>query len=421
MNNTTEKVVGPQIHLLFTSIITEKRRNIHSGTKDLKNRDRVSIFLTTLRALAELPITSCEFYVELDSTTEWASSLINKEILNLPFKTRLIQKRLAYYSDWVQACKSASLLNSNQVMLLTLDDHVFLDQNIKEFHRVSELQLEIRDNLSELNTMVLLSHFPETHALIPIANCINSLINYKNDLLVPVVVPIGAILISPRDLAAWFEIDFTGGSKFVNPENPYGAHVFVKNGYYIVPRYELFRHLDAYSHIGLKGWPYQVMDPFIKISNKVSPTIYKEPWIFTASLKKPKTKLLDTYLTDSKSSGDFLGFCASVLKSNSIRISFKSIKLVNIDYKITRRKIPLALFYLFLNSHVFRLALLRTFSEFPIRFILKIFNRKFYIYLPHHPIKFYNLISGSSIGYVRFTVIVTLGIIKRRCKKLFGK
>ncbi len=416
--NNTQDV---HLHLLFTSIITEERRIVHTGTKKLKGRNRVSIFLTTINSLAVLPITTSDFYIELDSTTEWARDLIYGAIRNLPFQVNLIENRLEYYLDWVSACESINSINPNQVMLLTLDDHVFVNKNIKEFERISKIQIEVGKSMPELNSMVLLSHFPETHALVPIASCINSLVKYKKDLLVPVVVPIGAILLSHKELSAWFQNDFTGKNKFVNPENPYGAHVFVKNGYYIVPRFELFRHLDAYSHIGLKGWPYQVMNPFITVSNNQKIEITKQPWEFTASCKKPRTKLSTTYLNDSKLIGDFLGFCASILKSNSIRVSFKSINLVNIEYGMSRKSILFTLIYLCLKSKVFRLALLRTFSEFPIRVLLRIFGKFLYDYLPSHPIKFYNLISSSSIGFFRFTRIVLLEVFKRKIARVFKR
>ena len=86
MSNVSKSNSNVVIHLLFTSIITEKRRKVHAGTKDLKNRDRVSIFLTTLRSLATLPITSCDFYIELDPTTEWARDIIKKEISKMIYR-----------------------------------------------------------------------------------------------------------------------------------------------------------------------------------------------------------------------------------------------------------------------------------------------------------------------------------------------
>ena len=73
------------LHLVLSTLITEKRRVIHKGTENQTERSRVELFLTSLESLKKLSIDSADIYVEFDETTKWAESIVRKYISELPF------------------------------------------------------------------------------------------------------------------------------------------------------------------------------------------------------------------------------------------------------------------------------------------------------------------------------------------------
>ena len=212
-NQDTEPIA--RIHLVFTSIITEKRRRIHTGTLEIESRNRVSIFLSVLESIRELPITTADFYIKLDETTIWAENEIQTAINSLPFNTEMKDWRLESFENWKVASNTNLTQNANQVMLFANDDHININSNSEEFVRCSRAQIMATQDLPNKSIMVLLSHFPEVHGVIPISQSTRSLLRHHEDYLVPVITPIGAVLLSPKDFSVWFTDDFTNGEMFV--------------------------------------------------------------------------------------------------------------------------------------------------------------------------------------------------------------
>lgn len=406
------------LHLIFTSIITEKRRIIHSGTEEFIGRNRVDIFLSTLDSLKILPIDSAEFYLTFDETTFWGEKLVKHFISILPFQTRIINKRLEYYKEWEQASNSVKLKESKQLLLFANDDHCLIQSNLDEFSRIMKVQLEATDTFTDKQILVPVSHFPEPHAFVPVSRVISKLIKFKDDLLVPVVTPIGAVIMNPKDFKSWFKYDFTKGTRFVGPENPFGPSVIINNGYHLIPKFELFRHFDAYSHIGLKGWPYQVMDTTIKSKGNEEIIFSKNEWTRTENIRKPLGKISSTYLADSKILGDKYGFAGSILKSNSIRLSIDTIKSINKVYKIRKMQQYAIFIYLIFHSRLFRNVTLKFFMEIPVLigiktlFTFKTFRQYFFA----NNLLFSIFINGSSHGYFRYFRKLIFEIISSRVK-----
>ena len=221
------------IHLLFTSIITEKRRIVHKGSEDFSNRNRVDIFLSMLESMKDIPIKSAEFYLEFDETTFWGKELVMDMLNSLPYEIETKDYRLETFNHWKNASKSALLKNSTQILFFANDDHCFIPSNLDEFIRISEIHSKATNLYRDKQIMVPVSHFPESHAFVPISKSISMLLEYEDDLLVPVVTPIGAIIMNPADFISWFRSDFTQGARFVGPENPWGPSIRIKNGLYL--------------------------------------------------------------------------------------------------------------------------------------------------------------------------------------------
>lgn len=390
-------------HLIFTALITEKRRFHHKGTEKFANRDRVSIFLTTLETYRYLPIDTADFYVELDETTIWARSKIVKSISSLPFKVNFKSKRLGKYQDWLNSTKSANLNIADSLILISYDDHIFLKNSLTEFQRLNQRRLQLSKELKLKNLMVHLSHYPETHGLIRLAKATRTLLKAQNDYLVPVVIPLGTIIISPSDYINWFKLDFTQGKRFVAPENPFGPSVMLNKAHYLIPRTELFRHLDAYGHVRLNGWPYQILDSAVKprkLSNSLP--VKLGHLSYQMSLERPKENLDTTILIDDLVVGSEQGFRVGILKSCAIRFSFESIQIVNSIYKLSIPQIVVCCIKNLSQSKLFRVALFRFLYELP-------FIGLFRLLLPIHsrvtvakPRYFLLLIQASLTGYVRF-------------------
>ena len=398
LNSTTIKT-----HLIFTALITEKRRFHHKGTEKFANRNRVSIFLTTLETYRHLPVETADFYVELDETTIWAESTIVDSIKSLPFKVNFKDKRLGDYQDWLNSTKSAELNFAESLILISYDDHIFLKNSLNEFQRLNHHRLQIAKELKLKNLMVHLSHYPELHGLIRLAKATNTLLKVQNDYLVPVVIPLGTIIISPSDFINWFDLDFTQGKRFVAPENPFGPSVMLSNAHYLIPRTELFRHLDAYRHVRLNGWPYQVLDSVVK-SNEFLSSYPRTPGYlrYQTTLEPPKNNFDTTILIDDLVVGSEQGFRVGILKSCAIRFSFESIQIVNSIYKLTARQIIVCCIKNLFQSRVFRMAIFRFLYELPFiglfRLLLPIHSRVTVI----KPKFFLLLIQASLTGYIRF-------------------
>ena len=406
-------------HLIFSTLVTEKRRFHHKGTQRFSNRDRVSIFLSTLESFKFLPIDTADFYLEFDETTSWASSVIIEIIRGLPFTINLNHKRLANYEDWLHSTKSIDLIQSQSLLLLTYDDHIFLKSSTDELKRLNMRRFQIAKDLGKKNILVHLSHYPETHGLIMLAKASRSLLKIENDFLIPVVIPIGTIIISPEDYVDWFKMDFTDGKKFVAPENPFGKSIILNEAQYLIPRTEIFRHLDAYNHVRLDGWPYQVLDSIVKSSELNSfPVKKRVKWKYQFTIRQPITDLNTTLLIENMTEGSRQGFQSGILKACAVRFSPNSIKITNLTYKLPIISVFSSCIITFMQSKVFRFGVYRFISELPFLAIFRIFlplHKRFTVSKPKY---FSLLIQASLVGYTRTLSLVARQSLNRRFRAL---
>ena len=404
--------------MIFSTLVTEKRRFHHKGTQKFVNRDRISVFLSTLYSFKSLPIETADFYLEFDETTSWASSMIIEVIQSLPFTINLTHKRLANYKDWVQSTKSTNLIKAESLLLLTYDDHIFLETSINELNRLNMRRQQIGRKLGKKNIMVHLSHYPETHGLLMLAKASKSLIRAEYDLLVPVVIPIGTILMSPEDYVNWFKTDFTDGKKFVAPENPFGKSLLLTEAFYIISRTEIFRHLDAYNHVRLHGWPYQVLDSIVKSTGARDLPVNREVhWHNHSTIKVPAKNFDTTLLIDDMVEGSIQGFQSGILKACAVRFSPDSIKTINLIYKLSKFNVLSNCIITFIKSKTFRVGVYRFISEIP-------FLAIFYLLLPAHkrftvsnPKYFSILIQASLTGYTKTFLLVSRQSLNRRFRR----
>lgn len=411
----------PVINILFTTLVTEKRKNAHLGTEKYVNRNRVEIVLSTIFSLRNLPIKSAEFYIEFDETTSWGTELIHQAILELPFSLIINNYRLENFNTWRSAAEKVLAANPDLLMLFSNDDHIYIDSSNVELLYLSNMAILAQRKHPNKSIFVPLSHYPETHALIPFAKAMKKFVNFQGAPLVPSITPIGAILITPEKFFQWWENDFTYGSKIVGPENPFGPSVVEESGVAFIPRKELFRHMDAYSHIGLMNWPYQVLAPTHTIKNQANNlTISYQKYIYVDfCMDLPKEFIGLCLLNESGQKTDLCSFRSAVLKANSIRFSLDSIRWLNTLYQMTNKELTQSLILVFFKSSNFRNALRKRVFELPI-IIFLILARKmnFFHKFNHYNISLARLfILSSSHGFYRYVRIIGLDIIVKRLNR----
>jgi len=224
----------------MSTLVTEKRLKIHPETVGLPKRSRTDLFLSTIKSLEKLPIATAEFYIEFDESTEGKRNLILTEIKKLPFKSEIQNFRFDKYEQWKKHSDSVKDSN-NLILLLTYDDHIFIDSNNDEIEFLAENVIDIESKL-EKSVYGTISHFPECHGLISFAKAIAKYRVINSVPVVPCAIPIGAVIVSSKSYSKWWDKDFTYGTKIVSPENPFGPSVMAVDSWQIFPRTEMFRH-----------------------------------------------------------------------------------------------------------------------------------------------------------------------------------
>jgi hypothetical protein len=165
---------------------------------------------------------------------------------------------------------------------------------------------------------------------------IGSLFEIHQSLLIPCHKPLGAVIVNANKLRNAWKMDFTNNTKIVSPENPFGPSFVTNGGLGVVPRLELFRHLDGYKHISLSV-------PFDRIAMPESKDFLQiEKFQFHRIEKFDEQELKnDLAILDSEYNSDIpvLDLCTNrLIIANSRRItligSMYTLKNLNISLEI---------------------------------------------------------------------------------------
>ena len=267
----------------------------------------------------------------------------------------------------------------------------------------------------------VLSHFPELHAALPLLKT-NKVITDKNTPpSIPIPTPVGVLLLKPELFKKWWEEDFTCGLKIVSPENPFGPSVKMHFGMSFIPRREIFRHLDGYSHVGIANQIYKVLPPTIrvkKIDNEIK--IVNEPWnISTNYLEMNNLQnfdLMHSSPTNSKTDN----FKILLIKISSRRFSYSSSVWAGTLYGHRESQTMNEIFKFFKEDGNFRKMFLRSLYEWPLILIyrwsvLPFFRHFFKKYIAQ--VDFLTF-SASSIGLTKFPFLLLVEIFEKRLKRL---
>lgn len=412
----------PKVHLIFTSLITEKRRLIHQGTQVIKDRNRPDIVVSMLRSLRKLPIHSADFYLEFDETTTWSENAIMREVMDLQFETKIFHFRLDSFDLWKESSEASGVQESDLLLLFSNDDHVYIENGTEEFRFLMNCLLTFSEQYPDCELYVPLSHYPELHALVPLGKSAGLNQKLSEFMTVPTVTPIGALLLRPRNYISWWDEDFTHSKKFVGPENPFGPSIVRSNAHFLVPRKELFRHLDGYGHVKICKKPFGALKSNFSINKVVGTGLIENTWLVSTTVNETNSNSL---LMESGDKGDKQSFLNAIIKANYKRLSVPSILWINTLYNFSLFQVFLIVLESLFTSSVMLISFIRTLLELPLRILLFLISpilRKYHTSI--WGVQFKRFLSlSSSHGFSRFFRIFTLEIgrhylHKRRDKSL---
>jgi len=234
------------LHLLCSVLVTPHGFN-HYRTKKLNPKSdqfRIGRFLSMLLSLRKINFDSTHFYISLDPIWE-KDYLIVENFIRLLFPKSIISKgRIDKIENWKLV---ANLFPKEDIILLqTNDDHAFVAQDNSNLLNLVNLMCEGDDlNLGSI------THHPEFSGLRNVKD--SSVLNDDFDY-ISVNEAIGTQLIKVNFFQNWWtELESRGVTelKITRPDNPFGESIKFKSSKMVIPKYEIFRHMDGYSHCGL--------------------------------------------------------------------------------------------------------------------------------------------------------------------------
>ena len=243
------------LEIIYSCLITNDRI-IKAETYNVVDTDdvRVEQLLTTLKTTNVIQSIKQHLYIsfsnELSQYQDVTRQLLNKIEIHGPFHSRLER-----YSDWRSISDD---LEADCVLLMSNHDHAFLFADDNLFKEYIEFIAQ-----QPIGCIGSVTHWPEYLSTEKL-----TLTDFKIGGL-PVMAKvtnetIGTVLVRRETFQSWFAVDFTGGSKFVRPDNPFGPSVILNKEKMYVPPFEFFRHLDGYEHIGITS----------TYSSNLAPTVY---------------------------------------------------------------------------------------------------------------------------------------------------
>jgi hypothetical protein len=137
-------------------------------------------------------------------------------------------------------------LDTDVILLQANDDHAVVCQN-------SNYLIEyMNDFYEETNlNIAALTHFPEMQTLISSQDK-SSFMNHEGLQSGPIHYAIGTQLVRCSFFKSWWVKGKIKDDTYIfRPDNPFGESVIFNPTEMLIPRMELFRHMDGYGHIGM--------------------------------------------------------------------------------------------------------------------------------------------------------------------------
>lgn len=231
-----------KIHLLMTCYVTDSRIQ-PAGYYQIEETDKFSQVLSTLKSLSVIDFSSSEIFISLDKAYSENGKVLETFVEQWHPRAKYSEERLENFQSWKKAIARIPA-DTDWVLLMANHDHVFVQRESDQlFSYLGQVQAE------GVSSIAHVSHW--TEALGWRATKYDKSRKAGLGLWFESSETIGTVAVRLGEIQSWFVDDFTFGSKFVRPDNPFGPSVKVSNSNHSLPMVEFFRHLDGYGHVGL--------------------------------------------------------------------------------------------------------------------------------------------------------------------------
>jgi len=180
-----------------------------------------------------------------------------------------IESRLSNPSEWRQA---ASRFRDDDVIYLHAnDDHAFVAESQNEFMHIGK-QLSCNPEIK----LGAVTHFPEMVGMLARQSWGNRKSHHHRT--VEVEYAIGTTLVRADFFREWWNPEkWTNNDVVVRPDNPLGKSVGFNRVKMLIPKNEIFRHLDGYSHVGI-GYPVPALRNIRRFDVELGIVVVQENW-----------------------------------------------------------------------------------------------------------------------------------------------
>lgn len=255
------------LEIIYSCYVTDSRL-VSAGNYGIKESSvlRPEQFLTTVETTSRIKSEKTQLHISIDQNYDLNFDEFWNFIKKKTFQN-LVGPRLESFAEWKQ---SSAEVTADCVLLMANHDHAFLQDD-------AELFQEFVDFISEqpIGCIGAITHWPEY------MSTSKHFVTSKKIGGLPVLETktnevIGTVLIRRETFQSWFLEDFTKGTKFVRPDNPFGPSVELQNQTMYIPPFEFFRHLDGYGHIGISSNYASNLRPTIRVN--AAGNITEMPW-----------------------------------------------------------------------------------------------------------------------------------------------
>ena len=233
-------------HLLINVFVTPVGLNKFKIDKVKSESEtfRIDRFLTACSTFKSVPWDSVLIHLKLDSCWKHRESDVHNA-LQLMFPSALIMNyRLENRSQWEEVSKRYS--DEDVILLQANDDHAVVCQD-------SDYLTEYLSIFYEENgfNIAALTHFPEMQTLVT-SRTITSRITGERLQSGKIHYAIGTQLVKASFFKSWWEKGKIKDDTYIfRPDNPFGESIIFEPTEMLIPKMELFRHMDGYGHIGM--------------------------------------------------------------------------------------------------------------------------------------------------------------------------
>ena len=236
------------ILLINTFVTNERFAPLDRGLLPLDSR--ADVFKYMLSSIEGIEFSSIFINFELSEDLSFRKAEICQYIFEIHPSAKVLTRRLKTLSEWRAFLSEEKILEREELIFYSgNDDHIFIDRDFSVFNRLVHLSNTLK-NISKFVSMRI-SHFPEVISTSQAALLMDEFCS----------VFIGEISIdsigvfSPEILREWFFVlsrDLDPSIIVRRTEDfPHLEQGWNLKGINIVPKRELFRHFDGYTHVGI--------------------------------------------------------------------------------------------------------------------------------------------------------------------------